>query len=550
MRLIRRFPFVIPDAIALQWVSWHEDLLWKRRMRKIGIWTDCFHCFLAIGIALITLSFSMLMIRSLESMTATWPVVGVVGIFSLVAAYMAKAMRDISDRSPIEQAMHPHICHPSLKKATVRGFEEELAADRSKDKREFAERAEDLFLGGELDFQTYHYHDAIAKYRESVEAFPTMSAYLNLGLCLHMISELSESVEAYLPGLEIAREKQEKELERALLDNIGIVYVDLGKKDEFLKVSGQSAQIYRAMAGLPKWTAKEPQEGSGYDNKERLKRQLDRYRKIYERIRLVGDLSSQAFALSSLAHYPSLLENGQQEALEYRKKVLELHRAAGNLLGEAGALSRLGFAYSYAGEVATALAYLQESLQIHERIGNRQGQAEALCKIGDVYRSHGEPGQSRKYYEQAIEIHDKVGSRFLQANRLWMMSFLYEEPGQSKERFSCLKQSLELRREMGWPQALAPSLLELGKLFRKEGKLEDALEYHREALEISRRIKDTFCEARALFEIGTIYIEQGKKGEALELLKRARSIPQNIGGEIQFLQEIEEKITELSQDGA
>ncbi len=63
-----------------------------------------------------------------------------------------------------------------------------------------------------------------------------MSAYLNLGITLSLVSDLREAEDALISGLQIARKKRNTEFEGAFLANIGIVYFDQGKLEEALKL--------------------------------------------------------------------------------------------------------------------------------------------------------------------------------------------------------------------------------------------------------------------------------------------------------------------------
>ena len=74
-------------------------------------------------------------------------------------------------------------------KANLSSFEKELAEQSI----ETAEECKNYFKAGEQDFNANKIKDALKNYRKSIDALPTLSAYLNLGNCLIIISDFQKA---------------------------------------------------------------------------------------------------------------------------------------------------------------------------------------------------------------------------------------------------------------------------------------------------------------------------------------------------------------------
>ena len=78
-----------------------------------------------------------------------------------------------------------------LQKATLSVFKKELE-EISSDTIEKIRKTEDYFNAAERDRATLKYEDAAKNYQKSIDSFPTLSAYLNLGNALLMAGMLDQ----------------------------------------------------------------------------------------------------------------------------------------------------------------------------------------------------------------------------------------------------------------------------------------------------------------------------------------------------------------------
>lgn len=130
---------------------------------------------------------------------------------------------------------------PQAEKATPSGFELELK--KATDER--SQEAADFFRTAERSFNSMQYQDAATNYRRSIEAVPTLSAYLNLGVALRYLADYPAAEPVLLKGLQYAKSKGEKKFEANFLFNLGFVYYLQGKLDEGLAATNQSLDIFK-----------------------------------------------------------------------------------------------------------------------------------------------------------------------------------------------------------------------------------------------------------------------------------------------------------------
>jgi CHAT domain-containing protein len=168
------------------------------------------------------------------------------------------------------------------------------------------------------------------------------------------------------------------------LNNIGLVYSDLGEKTKALEYYNQALPILRA----------------------------------------VGNPPGEALSLHNIGLvYSDLGEKAK--ALEYYNQALPILRAVGNPSGEATTLNNIGSVYYALGEQPKALEYYNQALPILRAVGNPSGEALSLHNIGSVYDALGEKTKALEYYNQALTISRDVGNRSGEANILWNLSALY-----------------------------------------------------------------------------------------------------------------------------
>ena len=115
-------------------------------------------------------------------------------------------------------------------------------------------------------------------------------------------------------------------------------------------------------------------------------------------------------------------------------KLSHLPGEMGNRIGEGNALTNIGVAYYYLGELQKALENYNEALPIFREIGNRRMEAAALDNIGTVYYALGDLRKSLEKHNEALPIIRKVGDRNSEANTLTNIGVVYHTWERCKRR--------------------------------------------------------------------------------------------------------------------
>ena len=174
-------------------------------------------------------------------------------------------------------------------------------------------------------------------------------------------------------------------------------------------------------------------------------------------------------------------------------------RQAGDRLGQADALTRLGAVHWLTGDYQAAAASLARGLALYIDLGGLRGQAYALHDLGVVQQLTGD-------YPAAAASH---------------------------------QEALKICRATGYQIGEAEALNNLGELLTRSSASKRAREHHTRALAIARDIRAPLEEARALEGIGRCHLQDGNCGEGDACLRQALMIYQHLGAPgAQRIQEI------------
>jgi tetratricopeptide (TPR) repeat protein len=211
-------------------------------------------------------------------------------------------------------------------------------------------------------------------------------------------------------GLAAARALQNQKHEASFLNDLGLLYQDLGDNQQALSYFHQA---------LP------------------LRRQ-------------VGDRKSEATTLNNIGGvYANLGDN--QQALSYFQQALPLRRQVGDRKGEATTLNNIGGVYANLGDNQQALSYYQQALPLFRQVGDRTGEATTLNNIGLVYANLGDNQQALSYFHQALPLSRQVGDRTGEAVTCFNLGRLYETLGDLDRAIEYVTRCVELEEQISHP---------------------------------------------------------------------------------------------------
>ncbi|MEH2454852.1 CHAT domain-containing protein, partial [Nostoc sp.] len=191
--------------------------------------------------------------------------------------------------------------------------------------------------------------------------------------------------------------------EALTLNNIGLVYDNLGQKQKALEFYNQALPIFRAVGDRSGEALTLNNIGLVYDNLGQKQKALEFYNQALPISRAVGDRSGEALTLNNIGVvYDNLGQ--KQKALEFYNQALPLRRAVGDRSGEALTLNNIGVVYSKLGQKQKALEFYNQALPIFRAVGDRSGESVTLGNIGVLFQSTNQPTEAITYLEQSLQI--------------------------------------------------------------------------------------------------------------------------------------------------
>lgn len=325
---------------------------------------------------------------------------------------------------------------------------------------------------------------------------------------------LEKAIKKYLESVPLLTEIGETRQEAEALNNIGVVYDDLGEKAKALEYYGQALPLRKAVGDQRGEAETLNNLGTVYTDLGDSAKALEYYGQALPLRKAVRDQSGEAVTLNNIgALYANLGE--QRKALEYYTQALPLRKAVGDQSGEAATLNNMGTACNILGDQTKALEYYSRALLLLKRVGDQRGEASVLTSIGKVYSDFGEKTKALEYYFQALPLRKAVGDRRGEAATLTNIGTVYNALGNQAKALEYYSQALPLRKAVRDRSGEAVTLTNIGTAYNTLGEKRKALEYYSQALVLEKAVGDRSGEAVTLNNIGAVYADLGEKGKAL-----------------------------------
>jgi len=165
-----------------------------------------------------------------------------------------------------------------------------------------------------------------------------------------------------------------------------------------------------------------------------------------------GDPVGEAAALTNLG-FVYRRQGRYQQAAEHHQQALALFREIGNRAGEAAALTNLGFVYRRQGRYQQAVEHHQQALALFREICNRAGEAEALNGIGETHYATGHHDQAHAHHTAALTLATQIGDRYEQARAHDGLAHTHHATGDLDQARHHWCQALALYTALGVPEA-------------------------------------------------------------------------------------------------
>ncbi|MFN8359757.1 MAG: tetratricopeptide repeat protein [Candidatus Kapaibacterium sp.] len=200
----------------------------------------------------------------------------------------------------------------------------------------------------------------------------------------------------------------------AMLNNIGLAKLALGKADEALDYQMRSLKIREETNDLKGQAATLGSIGIIFQKIGKADEALTYHRRALEIRQMLGNRAQEAYSYRNIGEI--LAEtNKWDEGLGYLNQSLEIYKNIGVRSGEANALFSIGLAHYFSKNYAAALEYFAHSLDIFEQIGNQAGECASLDNLGATQRLLGRLPEARASLEKGLAIAQEIGAKQTEA---------------------------------------------------------------------------------------------------------------------------------------
>jgi tetratricopeptide (TPR) repeat protein len=289
---------------------------------------------------------------------------------------------------------------------------------------------------------------------ENYKNIPDHVKYQFAGFIINELREPNVAIESYKKGLELLPEGELKSKgnKSTFLNNIGMIYRQMGDYDNALKYYDEALSIAKQIGDLKGTATRLSNIGRIYFDKGDLDKALEYFNEAVEIDQKLGefvDLDGKATRLNNIGMVYQVKED-YDNALKYLKEVLKIDEKAGNLKGKANTLGNIGLNYKLKLDYVNAYNYYNEAFKIDEQLGNLRGKATTLNNIARIFEETGYSDKALSNYIESIELAEQIGDINQKAISLNNLGILYFKGfNDVKNAISHMEQALELFKKQG-----------------------------------------------------------------------------------------------------
>ncbi len=235
-----------------------------------------------------------------------------------------------------------------------------------------------------------------------------------------------------------------------LCNNIGLVYLSLGDKQQALNFYERALLLFRQIGDRRNEAVALNNIGGVYDELGEKQRALDYYNQALPVRREMGDRSGEATTFNNIGGMYTDLEDGDQALIHFNQALL-IFQQNNDRSGEATTLNNIGRLYARLGEKERALTFYKKALPIYQQVGDLGGAAITLNNIGRLYAKLGNQQAAITFYNHAISIYQQINDRRGERMVHYHLAIAYKELGGRTEIINELRIVVELGEAIGHP---------------------------------------------------------------------------------------------------
>jgi CHAT domain-containing protein/Flp pilus assembly protein TadD len=345
---------------------------------------------------------------------------------------------------------------------------------------------------------------------------------------------LNDALRFYEAELVIRKKLKDLSGEATTLNNIALIYRDLGDKQKAIEYYSQAIVLSRATSNRMSEASILNGIGALYDDLGQKQKALDYYNQSLPIMRSLNNTGGEAKVLSNIAAVFNSIGK-KQTALEYYEQALPLRREAHDFYGEASTLRGMGLVYADLGEKQKALEYHSQSLSISRSIKDRVGEAAALSNVAGIYVDLKEFQNAIENYGKALLLMRAIPNPRGEASVLNEIGFVYNELGQRQKALDYYHQSLPIRKSVRDLAGEAITLNNIASILDELGDKQKALDYYNQALALMQSTSDRRGEATTFANIGLALSRDNRPELAITFYKHSIDIFESLREDIKEL---------------
>ena len=223
-----------------------------------------------------------------------------------------------------------------------------------------------------------------------------------------------------------------------------------------------------------------------YENIGQISKALEYYHKSLRVKESNNDKEGVAGCFVNIA-YLHLTQRDIDKSIEYNKKALKIREEINNQEGIASTLNNLGLNYKDKGDTAEAMACFIRSMKIREALGNNKKLASSFSNIASVYLKQMNYIKALEFYNKALEWEKKMEDKRGITLSLNNIGYIYNKMGDPSKALNYLLEAYRISNEIRNPRQIQLSAGNLVDAYKALKKHKDALYYY----EIHTKIKDS-----------------------------------------------------------
>ncbi|WP_161499216.1 tetratricopeptide repeat-containing sensor histidine kinase [Flavipsychrobacter stenotrophus] len=259
--------------------------------------------------------------------------------------------------------------------------------------------------------------------------------YGNMGSYYKHRSEYANALDVYKKAEELSDQLHDKRFKSIMLNDIAILYDDMGNMRQSLETSYKDLQLQEELNDSLGMAYTYNNIAHIFIELKDDKNALEYYTKSLKMFDVLKHKKGMAMIMCNMGTYYSSCGDGKT-ALIYYGKSLELYRQMKDTYSVGEVLSCCGFELDKQGQVDSALAYFNQALLIAKELNVKENMAYAYRAMAKIFLKKGNAPQAQEYALLSLQISKQLENLRDIQNAAKMLKEIYLQKGNYKDAYA------------------------------------------------------------------------------------------------------------------